>query len=72
MHASKRTEEFKMINDISKAIYWIIVAVIAMFVVSVLSSSPTLLMIVIGVGGLWYYINSEAKDEAKEEKEEVK
>lgn len=61
-----------MINDISKAIYWIVVAVIAMFVVSVLSSSPTLLMIVIGVGGLWYYINSEAKDESKEEKEEVK
>lgn len=59
-----------MIKDITKAIYWIFVFVVAMFAFNVLASSPAILFTAIGVGIFWWWINNEAttKEESKEDK----
>lgn len=63
-----------MIGDVGKVIYWIVVISVALFIVSFLASSPTMLMVVVGIAGFWWWLNSEAKpienkEESKEEKE---
>lgn len=59
-----------MVGDVGKVIYWIVVVSIALFIVSFLAASPTMLMIVVGIAGFWWWINSESKPtESKEDKE---
>lgn len=59
-----------MVGDVGKVIYWIVVISIALFIVSFLASSPMMLMIVVGIAGFWWWINSESKPtENKEDKE---
>uniref|UniRef100_A0AAU8BVD5 Uncharacterized protein n=1 Tax=Salmonella phage PMBT35 TaxID=3137287 RepID=A0AAU8BVD5_9VIRU len=59
-----------MVGDVGKVIYWIVVISIALFIVSFLAASPMMLMIVVGIAGFWWWINSESKPtENKEDKE---
>lgn len=59
-----------MVGDVGKVIYWIVVISIALFIVSFLAASPMILMIVVGIAGFWWWINSESKPtENKEDKE---
>lgn len=59
-----------MVGDVGKVIYWIVVISIALFIVNFLAASPMMLMIVVGIAGFWWWINSESKPtENKEDKE---
>lgn len=62
-----------MFNDIGKAIYWIVIFFVALFVISISISHPGFAATLVGGALLWCYIDSQAtkieenKEESKEE-----